>query len=130
MELQCWKCGSPLKGIILPFSKYEECSVCNADQHACRMCREYDNSVANSCQEERADFVLEKDKANFCDFFKPRPNAYQRKDEAAALATRAKLAALFGKNSADETPAGSTKTTAQTEAERALAELKRLFGDE
>ena len=128
MNLQCWKCGNRLKDVILPLSRYEECSVCKADQHVCMMCREYDPSIADACREERAEFVLDKDKANFCDYFKPRPNAYRKPDDAAARAARAKLAELFG-----ETPPADTEqappSTPQSEAERALAELKRLFGE-
>lgn len=112
----------------MPFSRYEECSVCKADQHVCLMCRDYDPKVADGCRESRAEFVLDKDKANFCDFFRPRPGAWQKKDDTAARTARAKLAELFGEAPAEE----STGATAspQSEADKALAELKRLFGDQ
>jgi hypothetical protein len=129
MRLQCWKCGEPLKDIILPFSRFEECTVCKADQHVCMLCKEYDKTLANACREDRADFVLEKDKANFCDYFKPRPHAYQRLDDAAALAAKAKLDALFGMETNQDKLPGGEGSAQMTEAERAIAELKRLFGD-
>lgn len=125
MKLQCWKCGTVLKDVLMPFSRYEECGVCKADQHVCRMCRDYDPQVADACREDRADFVLDKDTANFCDFFRPNPHAYRKTDDAGAKDAKAKLAALFGATQAD----GEDEATPQTEAERALAELKRLFGD-
>ena len=128
IDLQCWKCGTELRRLILPFSRYEECSTCKADLHACMQCRNYQASVANSCTEDRADFVLDKDKANFCDFFKPNKHAYKAKDVAAANKARSKLAELFGEESPD-TLDGSASASPQTEADEALSKLQRLFGD-
>lgn len=128
MDMQCWKCGSELKNLLLPFSRYEECSVCKADLHACLACRHYDPSVSDACREDRADFVLDKDKANFCDFYKPDPRAHKPTDDSAAREARAKLAALFGEGAADDEQ--TTTADPQSEADRALAELQRLFGDD
>ena len=129
MNLQCWKCGEPLKDIILPFSRFEECSFCNADQHVCLLCKEYDASVADSCREDRADFVLDKEKANFCDYFKPRPGAFQKRDDQESAQARARLADLFGEE-AEPSDHASTNDSTLSESEKALAELNRLFGDE
>jgi hypothetical protein len=111
-----------------PYSRYEECSVCKADQHVCRLCREYDPNLADGCREDRAEFVLDKEKANFCDYFKPRPGAYQPRDDAQAREARARLAELFGESSGQLE--NDLNSNPKTEAERALQELKRLFGDE
>ena len=75
VDMQCWKCGAELKNLLLPFSRYEECSKCRADLHACLGCRHYD-PAADACREDRADFTLDKDKANFCDFFTVHTKAY------------------------------------------------------
>jgi len=127
--MQCWKCGSELKNILLPFSRYEECSHCKADLHACIACRHYDEALSDACREDRADFVLDKDKANFCDYFKVNPKAWRGGSTDESAAARAKLAELFG-----EEPQGDSEdashTTPQNEADKALDELKRLFGDE
>jgi len=128
MDMECWKCGTQLRNLLLPFSRYEECSTCKADLHVCLACRHYDASLNDGCREDRADFVPDKDKANFCDYFKPHPNAWQKKDDAEARAARARLAELFGEESPDED--AGPRTSPQTEADRALAELKRLFGDD
>ena len=131
MQLQCWKCGEPLKDIILPFSRLEECSACTADQHVCKLCREYDPNISNQCKEDRAEFEVDKERANFCDFFAPRPDAHPGKDAQQAQEARAKLADLFGEeptqtpNPQDHECAAAPKT----EAEKALEELHRLFGD-
>ena len=92
------------------------------------MCREHDPSVSDGCREDRADFVLDKEKANFCDYFKPRSGAYQKKDESQVREARAKLAELFGENLEDLNPEG--EKPAESEADRALQELRRLFGDD
>lgn len=128
-NMQCWKCGIELKNLLLPFSRYEECSHCKADLHACVACKNYDPAISDACREDRADFILDKDKANFCDYFRVNTRAYRKQDTSEAAAARAKLAELFGEENAglnqqavDDQP--------RSEAERALDELKRLFGDD
>ncbi|MEQ8955704.1 MAG: hypothetical protein RL120_16350 [Gammaproteobacteria bacterium] len=128
MDMQCWKCGTELKNLLLPFSRYEECSTCKADLHACIACRHYDPSVSDSCKEDRAEFVLDKDKANFCDYFKPNPSAYKKNEDGEAKAARQKLAELFGEEPSED--GESARQSPQAESDKALAELKRLFGDE
>ena len=128
MDMQCWKCGTELKNLLLPFSRYEECSTCKADLHVCIACRSYDSTAANACREDRADFVLDKDKANFCDYFKPNPSPFIKQDDASVIAARQKLAELFGEEPVED---GEQQTaTPQSESDKALAELKRLFGDD
>ena len=127
VDMQCWKCGTELKNVLLPFSRYEECGKCRADLHACLGCRHYDPAAADACREDRAEFILDKDKANFCDFFTVHTKAYRPHDNAAAQKARAALAEIFG----EDLPADDIdyNQTAQTEADQALAELKRLFGE-
>ena len=128
MDMQCWKCGTELKNLLLPFSRYEECSSCKADLHACLACKHYDPNISDACREDRADFVLDKDKANFCDYFRANPRPYKSSDNSEEREAKAKLAALFGDDApGDDSGAGNSP---QREADEALAELKRLFGDE
>jgi len=127
ITIQCWKCGTTLRNLLLPFSRYEECSTCNADLHACISCKNYAPTLSDSCSEDRAEFVLDNEKANFCDFFKVNPKAYGNKDDAAAAAARASLAELFGEETEQDSDADPSPTA---EADKALAELKSLFGDE
>lgn len=129
INMQCWKCGSELKNILLPFSRYEECSHCKADLHACVSCKHFDESISDACREDRADFVLDKDKANFCDFFRVNPKAWRGNDNSEAAAARAKLAELFGEDPIDDTENPSADKPV-SEADKALDELKRLFGDQ
>ena len=129
IDMQCWKCGTELKHLLLPFSRYEECSACKADLHACIACRHYDPVLSDACREDRADFILDKDKANFCDYFKVNTKAFKKQDNAEAKAARAKLAELFGEELSEEEESAEDNSP-QSEADRALAELKRLFGDD
>ncbi len=129
IDMQCWKCGTELKNLLLPFSRYEECSTCKADLHACIACKNYDTAVSDACHEDRADFVLDKDKANFCDYFKVNPRAHQKQDDSASREARSRLADLFGEQPADE-ESGPAAANPQAEADSALAELKKLFGDD
>lgn len=122
VDMQCWKCGTELKNVLLPFSRYEECGKCRADLHACLGCRHYDPAAADACREDRADFILDKDKANFCDFFTVHTKSYRPHDNAAAQKARAALAEMFG----EDLPADDIDST---QSDQALAELKRLFGD-
>ena len=128
VDMQCWKCGTELKTLLLPFSRFEECSSCKTDLHVCAACKNYDPALSDGCNEDRADFILDKNKANFCDYFRVNPHGHQKQGNAEAKSARTKLAELFG----EELPDGSDveEKTPQSEADQALAELKRLFGDD
>jgi hypothetical protein len=96
-DLVCWKCGASLAALTLPLRRLEECPACRAELHVCRMCVEYDTTYAKHCREPIAEEVRDKVRANFCDFFKPRPGAYVPANTAEVDAARAALDKLFGK---------------------------------
>ena len=94
----------------------------------CIGCVNYDSAAADACREHRADFILDQDKANFCDYFKPNKAAYIKQDNVAERQARSKPAALF----AEELPLEAAENAEQSpaaEAERVLVELQRLFGE-
>ena len=117
--LVCWKCGTSLADLTLPLRRLEECRNCGAELHVCKLCEWYSLAVAKHCREPIAEEVKDKERANFCDYFKPRPGAYSKADVSASNQARAGLDALFGgaKDAAPEPPA----------ADRAKAELDKLF---
>lgn len=117
-RLACWKCGSSLE--FLSLARRDECPACAAELHVCRMCRFYDPGVSQACREPVADPVLDKERANFCGYFEPAPNAFRPADGAAARA-RQELEALFGKVPMGERAPGESTDTAR-------AALDRLFG--
>lgn len=95
MTLVCWKCGASLDVVPQPLSRYARCPACDTDLYVCRLCEHYDPRYGNACREERAEPPREPDRANFCDWFKPRPNAYEG-GSAPDRAARGALEALFG----------------------------------
>lgn len=64
----CFSCGKELE-ITERVGRQETCPQCGADFHCCRNCRFYDTTAYNECHEPVAERVLEKEKANFCDYF-------------------------------------------------------------
>ena len=90
---KCFKCGELLDPAFT--GRRDECSGCRADVHVCKNCQHYDSAVYNECREPQADRVLEKDRSNFCDYFKlggAGQSAAESRDAA-----RAALDALFKK---------------------------------
>jgi hypothetical protein len=119
--LSCWRCGESIEGYTKPYSRTAQCSACHADLHVCVQCRLYNATVSDHCDEPLArGQVRETDRANFCDYFEPAPNAYRAKSGAAAEQARSELAAMFGDESVSESGPG--------DAEAARKELDKLFG--
>jgi hypothetical protein len=122
MSLLCWKCGASLEALSLALQRLDECKQCGAELHVCKLCEWYSTSVAKHCREPIAEEVKDKERANFCDYFKPRPNAYSNAGQTEAEKAKSELEALFG---------GGAKTGAQpaepSAAERARAELEAMF---
>ncbi len=100
--LICWKCGASLKEVRFPLSRRAECPACHAELHVCRMCVHYNPRVSDHCDEPLAEHPRETGRANFCDYFKPRPDAYVSPDTAKARSARDELNALFGNHEPQE----------------------------
>lgn len=96
MSLVCYKCGKSLSDTFkIMVSRSDICPHCRSDIRACKMCQFYDVKAYNECRESSADRVVEKEKANFCDYFKI-GSAANDGDKARQDAI-AKAAALFKK---------------------------------
>jgi len=95
--LQCWKCGADLSALSLPLTRRDECPKCRAELHVCRMCREFDAQKPQQCREPTVEEVRDKQHANFCDYFAPKPGAYTVPAESQAERARTELEKLFGK---------------------------------
>jgi hypothetical protein len=96
-DLKCWRCGEPLAKLSLPLSRLDECPKCRVHLHVCRMCVHYAPSRPKGCSEDDAIEVRDKKAANFCDYFKPNPRAFNPAEQEAENAARAALDALFKK---------------------------------
>src|SRR4051812_119504 len=66
----CWNCASELTG--LDYGRADTCKKCGKDTKVCRNCGFYDKDYNNQCRENQADRVVEKERSNFCDYFKPK----------------------------------------------------------
>ena len=95
-NLACFRCGASLAALSLPLSRRDQCPDCEADLHVCKMCVSFDAAVPRKCREDGAEDVTEKERPNFCDWFKPSDKAFDpnRKDEE--VAAKDALASLFG----------------------------------
>lgn len=127
-SLSCWKCGHALDEMPVPLRRRDECPACAADLHVCRMCEFYDTSVAKGCREPVAEEVTDKERANFCDYFRGQAGVQAAGGAGEADAARAQLEALFGIEG-DAGDAESPMDRRQKEAEEARKQLDALFGD-
>ena len=64
----CWSCGKPIEANN--FHRLDSCLHCGNDTHVCKNCTHYDRAYNNECVESQADRQVEKEKSNFCDYFK------------------------------------------------------------
>ncbi|MEZ4330553.1 MAG: hypothetical protein R3F35_02290 [Myxococcota bacterium] len=74
----------------------DACDRCSADLHVCRNCAHHDPTAYNECRESSAERVLERDRANRCDYFRPRTGSSRVSDERERA--QASLEALFKKD--------------------------------
>lgn len=74
MTRHCWKCGAPY--LLGTPGRLETCERCNADLKVCLNCLSYDRAVAHQCRDRRAEPVMEKHMANFCEYFEMAKRAF------------------------------------------------------
>jgi hypothetical protein len=60
------------------------------------MCRFFDPHVPRKCTEDDAEEVIEKERVNFCEWFKPAALKFDPKQAAEESRARNKLNSLFG----------------------------------
>ncbi|MEO5376411.1 MAG: hypothetical protein H7832_01300 [Magnetococcus sp. DMHC-6] len=68
----CYHCGEVLYSDN--YGRSDDCPKCLKETRVCLNCIFYDVDYYNQCQENQADRVVEKDEANFCDYFRPTDN--------------------------------------------------------
>ena len=65
----CWHCGKELGA--LDYGRADTCHQCGKDTRVCKNCDFFDLNSNNLCREPQADRVVEKERSNFCDYFRP-----------------------------------------------------------
>src|SRR5262245_18050129 len=95
--LHCSRCGQSLAVLTQPLARRDECPKSHAQVHVCKRCTRLTTRIPKGCTEEDAPEVRDKKGANFCDYFKPNPAAFNPAEAAADAAARATLDSLFKK---------------------------------
>jgi hypothetical protein len=93
--MNCFHCGREIS-VKERVGFRDECPQCDRRLHACLNCGFYDPAYNNQCRETQAERVVDKDRANFCEYFRPR-TASGAKPVSPVADPRATLDALFKK---------------------------------
>jgi len=111
-EITCYRCGSSLAALSLPWSRQDVCPECSVYLHVCMMCSYFDRNVPEQCREDDAEHVSDKETTNFCEWFQASENAFDAPRSAADERSRAELDALFG----GDGPGSSSEVNTQQDA--------------
>ena len=95
--MNCFHCGRQID-VIERVGFRDDCFACGRPLHACLNCGFYDPAYNNQCRETQAERVVDKDRANFCEYFSPlKVSAAPRSSGLGDI--RSKLDELFKKRS-------------------------------
>jgi hypothetical protein len=124
----CMSCDAELPA-DLRVGRETLCPKCDAYLHACIQCRFYEPTLHNQCLEPEADYVGDRQKANFCDFFALAGTRDSSKAEAKHSRPAAGSSTSGGATGG--TPgaktSGTTGSTGNDRAREARAKLEALF---
>ena len=91
----CYFCGASID-VKTRIVRDSECPSCGRDLHACVQCRHFDRNAHNMCREPQAEWVTDRERRNFCEYFSLNPapgKGGAGKDRASSA--RSKLDQLF-----------------------------------
>ena len=92
--MNCVFCGKKIT-VKDKIGRNDTCHNCGRDLRCCRQCKFHDYHAYNECREVSAERVVDKERANFCEYFVPKGShrkSVDRKKEA-----KMALEALFKK---------------------------------
>ena len=89
----CWNCGTELTA--LDYGRSDICRKCGRDTKVCKGCSFFDPMANNQCHESQAERVVDKERSNFCDYF--RPSAGRGSGATSRDAMKSAAEALFKK---------------------------------
>jgi len=124
----CMSCDAELPA-DLRVGRETLCPKCDAYLHACIQCRFYEPTLHNQCLEPEADYVGDRQKANFCDFFALAGTRESSKGDLKRSRPAAGSSTIGGAapGTPGAKPAGSTGSTGNDRAREARAKLEALF---
>ena len=94
--MKCHFCGENVS-IKEKVSRQDTCSHCNRDLRCCKQCNFYDPNAYNECREVQAERIVDKERANFCDYYVPRGTKVPSRGINRTREAKAALEALFKK---------------------------------
>ena len=112
-DLHCYRCGTSLAALSLPLSRRDECPSCSVHLHVCRMCSFFDAQVPKQCREDDAEEVTDKERQNFCEWFKPASGVFDAKRFGEEQQAKSQLAELFGESDASGRDADKLQNDAE-----------------
>ncbi len=78
-------------------TRQDVCPHCNRDLRCCKQCKYYDQGAYNECKEVAAERIVDKERANFCDFYMPKGSEGSGGNFNRAKEAKEALEALFRK---------------------------------
>jgi len=83
---KCYFCGSGFDGQIF---RNTLCPSCGKEMKICMNCRHFEDAAHHQCREPQAEYVQDKLRANFCDYFSAGGSASRKgkSDEESARKT-------------------------------------------
>ncbi len=94
--MNCFNCGREIE-VKERVGFRDACPGCDRPLHACLNCEFFDPAFNNQCRETMAERVVDKDRANFCEYFAPGRGARAGRGPAAKTAAQNRLETLFRK---------------------------------
>jgi len=91
----CHQCKTEIV-FEVKLQRADGCPHCGTDLHCCHNCEYWDPSAHNQCREHIAEYIPDREKANYCSFFVFR-NGPAEDTGAKVTVAKAKLDALFKK---------------------------------
>lgn len=67
--VSCWKCGRELSDVPAKIPFRYTCPFCDAYQHCCQDCKNYQPGLPNDCKVPGTDYVADRQGLNFCEEF-------------------------------------------------------------
>lgn len=98
MASYCFKCRNEMEFIVkvgVKVGRGDSCPHCGHDLHVCKNCEFYDSSLHNDCRIPHADFIRDREEANFCAQFNFRDQDEAPEQDNSQEDARAKLDDLF-----------------------------------
>ena len=90
----CHYCNKELN-IHEKVTRQDACPHCGSDLHCCIHCKFYDENAHNKCNEPQSEWISDREKANFCEFFSFRDKDGKNSVSDEVKRAKVKLEELF-----------------------------------